>query len=644
VADRKSIIRVQFLADASQLDREMRRAEGTTESVGKKMSDFGKAAVAYLGAQALGAVKEFVGDSVRAFSELEQSQGGTQAVFGESAKVIDDFAKRSAQAIGLSEAEFRTATTLIGGQLKRMTGDVNFAAEQSVELTRVAADLAATYGGTTAEAVEALGAAFRGEADPAERFNLNLKASVVNAKAVEMGLAATEKEVDDNARAQALLALIMEQSADAQGQFARELDTVAGKAQVAAAEAENMKARVGEALVPVKELSTELGMVAAQAAGILATKLQNLTGAIDDVDSAIQQFEIHMGISADSAQAAITIAKEWGVSLLDLVDRLDLTKEELEILKENLDFATEATGMSEEAAAELAEVLESKLHHAQVLVDEQAARGASEWLRNRDAMEEAEDQADDLTEAVEDQIDALTKLREAKRRDADATFNLIEASREAEEAQKAYTEAVKKHGATSDEAVEAAAELYSKQQDLIDAALTFRDEAGPNWEQGFRQQMESAGVSADTIQRIIDKVKDLEGTIRDVNGSTIDIKANVRVPKFRFDQKGNYVTPSQIGTAVFQHGGVVTGPTMGLIGEAGSSEAVIPLNRQGMEFLVKALRETIAPIVGPSSGVGQPVNITVNALDPRAAARAVVEALQEYERGNGPIPIQVRSA
>ena len=644
MADRKSIIRVQFLADASQLDREMRRAEGTTEKAGKKLSDFGKAAVAYLGAQALGAVKEFVGDSVRAFSELEQSQGGTQAVFGESAKVIDDFAKRSAQAIGLSEAEFRTATTLIGGQLKRMTGDVQFAAEQSVELTRVAADLAATYGGTTAEAVEALGAAFRGEADPAERFNLNLKASVVNAKAVEMGLAATEKEVDDNARAQALLALIMEQSADAQGQFARELDTVAGKAQVAAAEAENMKARVGEALVPVKELSTELGMVAAQAAGILATKLQNLTGAIDDVDSAIQQFEIHMGISADSAQAAITIAKEWGVSLIDLVDRLDLTKEELEILKENLDFATDATGMSEEAAAELAEVLESKLHHAQVLVDEQAARGASEWLRNRDAMEEAEDQADDLTEAVEDQIDALTRLREAKRRDIDATFNLIEASREAEEAQKAYTEAVKKHGATSDEAVEAAAELYSKQQDLIDAALAFRDEAGPNWESGFRQVMESAGVSADTIQRIIDKVKDLEGTIRDVNGSTIDIKANVRVPKFRFDQKGNYVTPSQIGTAVFQHGGVVTGPTMGLIGEAGSSEAVIPLNRQGMEFLVKALRETIAPMVGPSSGGSHPVNITVNALDPRAAAHAVVEALQEYERGNGPIPIHVRSA
>src|SRR5690606_15225341 len=234
------------------------------------------------------------------------------------------------------------------------------------------------------------------------------------------------------------------------------------------------------------------------------------------------------------------------------------------------------------------------------------------------------DAIEDGTGAIQDQIDALEDLREAKRRDVDATFDLIESHREAEEAQKEYTEAVKEHGATSDEAIEAAAELYRKQQDLIDAALTWRDQAGPNWEEGFRQQMESAGVSADTIQRIIDKVNDLEGTIKDVNGSTIDIKANVRVPKFKFNQKGDFYTPSQAGIVTLAQGGVVTGPTMGLIGEAGSDEAVIPLNRQGMEFLVKALRETITPIAAPSSGGGQPVNITVNALDPRAAARAVV--------------------
>src|SRR5690606_11952072 len=112
--------------------------------------------------------------------------------------------------------------------------------------------------------------------------------------------------------------------------------------------------------------------------------------------------------------------------------------------------------------------------------------------------------------------------------------------------------------------IEAAQNLWEKDQALIDAALTFRDEAGPNWEEGFRRQAESAGLSEETIQAIIDIVDELDGTITDVNGRVIDIKANVTVPKFRFDQKGNYITPSQTGTAVFARGGIVTGPTNAL--------------------------------------------------------------------------------
>lgn len=52
----------------------------------------------------------------------------------------------------------------------------------------------------------------------------------------------------------------------------------------------------------------------------------------------------------------------------------------------------------------------------------------------------------------------------------------------------------------------------------------------------------------------------------------------------------------------------------------------------------------VAPMAAASSGGGQPVYITVNALDPQAAARAVVEALQTYNRNNGAIPIEIRSA
>jgi hypothetical protein len=39
----------------------------------------------------------------------------------------------------------------------------------------------------------------------------------------------------------------------------------------------------------------------------------------------------------------------------------------------------------------------------------------------------------------------------------------------------------------------------------------------------------------------------------------------------------------------FAHGGIVTGPTMGMIGESGSKEAVIPLNDRGAGFMAKAM-------------------------------------------------------
>jgi hypothetical protein len=64
-------------------------------------------------------------------------------------------------------------------------------------------------------------------------------------------------------------------------------------------------------------------------------------------------------------------------------------------------------------------------------------------------------------------------------------------------------------------------------------------------------------------------------------------------------------------------GGIVTSPTMALIGEAGP-EAVIPLS-------------------GPNAGIGNNVTINVNGGDPQA----VVNALRTYMRQNGSVPIRV---
>jgi hypothetical protein len=78
------------------------------------------------------------------------------------------------------------------------------------------------------------------------------------------------------------------------------------------------------------------------------------------------------------------------------------------------------------------------------------------------------------------------------------------------------------------------------------------------------------------------------------------------------------------GVTFMAKGGIVTGPTNAIIGEAGP-EAVIPLSKFNL-------------------GGGSTYNITVNASplsSPADVGSAVVDALKAYERRNGSLPLKV---
>ncbi|WHZ27607.1 MAG: hypothetical protein OJF51_002404 [Nitrospira sp.] len=75
----------------------------------------------------------------------------------------------------------------------------------------------------------------------------------------------------------------------------------------------------------------------------------------------------------------------------------------------------------------------------------------------------------------------------------------------------------------------------------------------------------------------------------------------------------------------FADGGIVTGPTLGMVGEAGSSEAVIPLNKRGASFM----RDVFG-----GGGQGGPVTI-ITELDGRAISKSVVKELPSVLRLRG---------
>lgn len=293
-------IKIAVVGDASQLSREMEKARAS-------MGDFGVAAdraknslTSFLvgGAAIVGAQK-----LIKAAADLEQSVGGTAAVFRNASGEIDEFAKSAANLAGLSENAARTLTSRLGAGLISVGFTTKEAAKQAIFLTQTGADLAATLGGTTEEAVTALAATLRGEYDPIERYIGGLKASTVAAKAVSMGLAKTENDVSSYAKAQATLALITENSAFAQGQYNRELDTAAGAAQTAKANSEDAAASLGKSLLPIYTKMAEVVGAVAKAFAALPAPVQTSIVAIAAIAAVARPVQVAFTAMGDLMRA-----------------------------------------------------------------------------------------------------------------------------------------------------------------------------------------------------------------------------------------------------------------------------------------------------------------------------------------------------
>lgn len=240
-----------------------------------------------------------------AAAEAEQSVGGVHAVFKDYADGVVADSQRASTELGLSANAYRELVTVSGAMLKNK-GLTDFA-DQAANLVRVGADLAATYGGETTQAVEALNAAMRGESDPIERYGITLNETAVKAKAAAMGFTELEGAAGENAKTQARLALIMEQSADAQGMFASESGTAANEAQKLSASWQDMAARLGEQALPaITDTTTFLRDYAVPAVESSAGVVLSLAAAAGDLPGPVK--------AAAAAMVALKAASAFGLT------------------------------------------------------------------------------------------------------------------------------------------------------------------------------------------------------------------------------------------------------------------------------------------------------------------------------------------
>ena len=248
-----AILSVRIISDAKEAGKGFSQAAGGVDKLEGKV----KGAATAMSVASAGVIA-FGKEALDAASALQQSTGAVESVFKSQADAIKSLAADAAQSVGLSANQYQEFASVMGSQLKNLGVEQSNLVPTTDKLITMGADLASMYGGTTADAVEALGAVFRGETDPIEKYGISIKQSDVNARLAADGLDGLEGEARKQAETQARLAILTEQSADAQGNFAREVDTAAGSAQIAAAEWENAKASLGEALLPIATRAAEV--------------------------------------------------------------------------------------------------------------------------------------------------------------------------------------------------------------------------------------------------------------------------------------------------------------------------------------------------------------------------------------------------
>jgi hypothetical protein len=129
----------------------------------------------------------------------------------------------------------------------------------AVKFTTLATDLASFNNTSPEDAVLALGAGLRGEAEPLRRFGILLDDATLRAKALELGLVKTTKDaLTPQNKSLAAQAVILEQTTLQQGDFARTADGAANKQRILTAQIKDAKTNIGKGFLPVMAIAVGL--------------------------------------------------------------------------------------------------------------------------------------------------------------------------------------------------------------------------------------------------------------------------------------------------------------------------------------------------------------------------------------------------
>lgn len=243
---------VRIRADESGVDPSgigRRAGDGYKKGFGGALRGLGGVIV---GAVAAREVVTGVGRLIGGASDLNETISKTEVLFGDSANSIVKWSKTADTGLGQTQqqaldaaATFATFGKGAGLQGKALAGF-------STELTGLATDLASFNNTSPEQAITAIGAALRGETEPIRSYGVLLDDASLRQEALRQGLIKTTSEaLTPQQKVLAVQALLMKQTSDAQGDFARTSGGLANQGRILKASLSNIGTTLGSLLLPV---------------------------------------------------------------------------------------------------------------------------------------------------------------------------------------------------------------------------------------------------------------------------------------------------------------------------------------------------------------------------------------------------------
>lgn len=291
-----------------------------------------------------------IGSAVDLASQLTEVQNVVDTTFGDMASKVDDFTKTSIQDFGMSEltvkqisSRFQALGTSIGissEQVANGTAVANKAlmsqnntlykttdsmADMSLNLTRLAGDMASFYDVDQADVAKSLQSIFSGTIAPLRRYGLDLTQATLSEWAMKNGLDANIKSMTQAEKVLLRYNYVMANTQAAQGDFAKTANTWANSVRVLKQEFQAWGSIIGSVIINALKPFV-------QALNKVMLKVISFTRTVADALGAIFGWTIEISGRGATADSMEDIADGVG----DIGDNADSSNKKAQKLKKTL--------------------------------------------------------------------------------------------------------------------------------------------------------------------------------------------------------------------------------------------------------------------------------------------------------------------